>query len=166
MSFDIPFFYAMIYESIIKRENNMTLKNYSIKKVITRDIPSLDYAEKFQQEIREKEYAILILSDEPALRYCREHYTNGVGTRKSDKLFERNFGYDDRYTVVAYSVDRKGKVLRTWVNKYDSPEGDLVSETVLFPPKIGEKSIRYYSKDGKNHLEDIRKSLSKGLKLS
>ena len=77
-----------------------------------------------------------------------------------------NFGYDDRYTVVAYSVDSKGKVLRTWVNKYDSPEGDLVSETVFFPPKLGKKSIRYYSSDGKTYLENIRESLSKGLKLS
>tara|TARA_B100000427_G_C15118793_1_gene424871 strand:- start:70 stop:501 length:432 start_codon:yes stop_codon:yes gene_type:complete len=143
----------------------MTL-GYQIKQTITKDIPSLDYAEKFQQEIREKENAIMILSDEPALRYCREHYTNGLGTRKFDKLCEMNFGYDDRFTVVAYSVDSKGKVLRTWANKYDSPEGDLVSETVFFPPKLGKKSIRYYSKDGKTYLENIKESLSKGFELS
>ena len=144
----------------------MTLKNYQIKKRITRDVEPLDYPEKFQKEIREKEHSIMILSDEPALRYSREHYTNGLGTRQFDKLCEMNFGYDDRYTVVAYSVDSKGKVLRTWANKYDSPEGDLVSETVFFPPKLGKKSIRYYSSDGKTYLENIRESLSKGLKLS
>ena len=143
----------------------MTL-NYQIKERITKDIPSLDYAEKFQQEIREKENAIMILSDEPALRYCREHYVNGLGTRQFDKLCDMNFGYDDRYTVVAYSVDSKGKVLRTWANKYDSPEGDLVSETVFFPPKLGKRSIRYYSKDGKTYLENIKESLSRGFKIS
>ena len=143
----------------------MTL-NYQIKERITKDIPSLDSTEQFQKEIREKEHALMILSDEPALRYSREHYVNGLGTRQFDKLCDMNFGYDDRYTVVAYSVDSKGKVLRTWANKYDSPEGDLVSETVFFPPKLGKKSIRYYSSDGKTYLENIRESLSKGLKLS
>ena len=144
----------------------MTLNSYKVEKCITRDIPSLDYAKQRRLEILEKEDSIKILSDDPALRYCREHYTNGLGTRKFDKLCEMNFGYDDRFTVVAYSVDSKGKVLRTWANKYDSPEGDLVSETVFFPPKLGKKSIRYYSKDGKTYLENIKESLSKGFELS
>ncbi len=143
----------------------MTLK-YQVKKTITKDIPSLDPKEEFEKEILEKEDTLRILSDEPALRYCREHYVNGLGTRKYKELCGINFGYDDRYKVVAYSTDKNGKVLRTWANKYDSPEGDLVSETVFFPPKLGKRSIRYYSKDGKTYLENIKESLSRGFKIS
>ena len=97
-----------------------------------------------------------------------EPSANGLGTRKFETLCENNFGYEDYETVVAFSVDKNYKVLRTWYNKYmeNSPEGDLVSETVFFPPKIGKESIRYYSKDGRTYLETLKESLNKGWEVS
>ena len=148
----------------------MTLR-YSIKKTIRSetffDYP-LDPAEQLRKDVLASEEQIFILCDNPELRYAREHMPNGLGTRKFKKLCETNFGYDDYETVVAFSVDKNGKVLRTWYNKYmdKSPEGDLVSETVFFPPKLGKESIRYYSKDGRTYLETLKESLEKGLVIS
>tara|TARA_R100000742_G_C4189346_1_gene21929 strand:+ start:109 stop:555 length:447 start_codon:yes stop_codon:yes gene_type:complete len=148
----------------------MTLR-YTIKERIKSptylDYP-LDPYEQLRKDVLESEEQILILCDNPELRYAREHMPNGLGTRKFKKLCETNFGYDDYETVVAFSVDKNGKVLRTWYNKYmdKSPEGDLVSETVFFPPKLGKESIRYYSKDGRTYLETLKESLEKGLVIS
>ena len=145
----------------------MTLR-YSIKQTIQSptflDFP-LDADEQLRKDVLESEEQIFILCDNPALRYAREHMPNGLGTRKFEKLCETNFGYADYETVVAFSVDKNYKVLRTWVNKYmdKSPEGDVVLETVFFPPKIGKESIRYHSKDGRTYLETLKESLEKGL---
>ena len=147
----------------------MTLR-YKIKKTIRSetffDYP-LDPAEQLRKDVLDSEEQIFILCDDPALRYAREHMPNGLGTRKLEKLCEMNFGYADYETVVAFSVDKNYKVLRTWCNKYmyNSPEGDLVSETVLFPPKIGKESIRYYSKDGRAYFETLKESLNKGFSV-
>ena len=43
---------------------------------------------------------------------------NGVGTRKFDKLCERNFGMEKYETVLGYTVDSEDKVIRVFVNKY------------------------------------------------
>ena len=148
----------------------MTLR-YKIKKTIQSetfyDYP-LDAAEQLRKDVLESEEQIFILCDDPALRYAREHMPNGLGTRKFEKLCETNFGYADYETVVAFSVDKNYKVLRTWVNKYmdKSPEGDVVLETVFFPPKIGKESIRYHSKDGRTYLKTLKESLEKGLVIS
>ena len=148
----------------------MTLR-YSIKQTIQSptflDFP-LDADEQLRKDVLESEEQIFILCDNPALRYAREHMPNGLGTRKFEKLCETNFGYADYETVVAFSVDKNYKVLRTWVNKYmdKSPEGDVVLETVFFPPKIGKESIRYHSKDGRTYLETLKESLEKGLVIS
>ena len=145
----------------------MTLR-YSIKQTIQsptfRDFPLAPY-EQLRKDVLKSEEQIFILCDNPALRYAREHMPNGLGTRKFEKLCETNFGYADYETVVAFSVDKNYKVLRTWVNKYmdKSPEGDVVLETVFFPPKIGKESIRYHSKDGRTYLETLKESLEKGL---
>ena len=148
----------------------MTLR-YTIKETIESptflDYP-LNQAEQLRKDVLANEEQIFILCDDPALRYAREHMPNGLGTRKFEKLCETNFGYADYETVVAFSVDKNYKVLRTWYNKYmdKSPEGDLVSETVFFSPKIGKESIRYYSKDGRTRLETLKESLEKGLVIS
>tara|TARA_B100001175_G_C19082480_1_gene436549 strand:+ start:109 stop:555 length:447 start_codon:yes stop_codon:yes gene_type:complete len=148
----------------------MTLR-YTIKETIESptflDYP-LNQAEQLRKDVLASEEQIFILCDDPALRYAREHMPNGLGTRKFEKLCETNFGYADYETVVAFSVDKNYKVLRTWYNKYmdKSPEGDLVSETVFFSPKIGKESIRYYSKDGRTRLETLKESLEKGLVIS
>ena len=147
----------------------MTLR-YSIKQTIQSptflDFP-LDPYEQLRKDVLKSEEQIFILCDNPALRYAREHMPNGLGTRKFEKLCETNFGYADYETVVAFSVDKNYKVLRTWVNKYmdKSPEGDVVIETVFFPPKIGKESIRYHSKDGRTYLETLKESLSKGFSV-
>ena len=148
----------------------MTLR-YTIKETINSptylDYP-LDPTEQLRKDVLASEEQIFILCDDPALRYAREHMPNGLGTRKFEKLCETNFGYADYETVVAFSVDKNYKVLRTWVNKYmdKSPEGDVVLETVFFPPKIGKESIRYHSKDGRTYLETLKESLEKGLVIS
>ena len=147
----------------------MTLR-YTIKETIESptflDFP-LDPYEQLRKDVLKSEEQIFILCDNPALRYAREHMPNGLGTRKFEKLCETNFGYADYETVVAFSVDKNYKVLRTWVNKYmdKSPEGDVVLETVFFPPKIGKESIRYHSKDGRTYLETLKESLSKGFSV-
>ena len=126
----------------------MTLR-YKIKERIQSptffDYP-LDPQEQFRKDVLASEEQIFILCDNPELRYAREHMPNGLGTRKFEKLCEMNFGYADYETVVAFSVDKKYKVLRTWYNKYmdTSPEGDVVAETILFPPKLGKESITYH----------------------
>ena len=148
----------------------MTLR-YTIKETINSptylDYP-LDPTEQLRKDVLASEEQIFILCDDPALRYAREHMPNGLGTRKFEKLCETNFGYADYETVVAFSVDKNYKVLRTWVNKYmdKSPEGDVVLETVFFPPKIGKESIRYHSKDGRTYLETLKESLEKGYVIS
>ena len=71
--------------------------------------------------------------------YCRECYVDGVGTRKLEKLIETNWGFDSRYKVVGYTKDRDGKVMRVFVNKYDDPEGDLVSERSCLQPVLGQR---------------------------
>ena len=148
----------------------MTLR-YTIKETINSptylDYP-LDPTEQLRKDVLASEEQIFILCDDPALRYAREHMPNGLGTRKFEKLCETNFGYADYETVVAFSVDKNYKVLRTWYNKYmdKSPEGDLVSETVFFPPKLGKRSIKYYSKDGKTYLESLKESLTKGWEVT
>ena len=147
----------------------MTLR-YSIKQTIQSptflDFP-LDPNEQLRKDVLKSEEQIFILCDNPALRYAREHMPNGLGTRKFEKLCEMNFGYADYETVVAFSVDKNYKVLRTWYNKYmdKSPEGDVVLETVFFPPKLGKESIRYHSKDGRTYLETLKESLSKGFSV-
>ena len=148
----------------------MTLR-YKIKKTIQSETfydYQLDPYEQLRKDVLESEEQIFILCDDPALRYAREHMPNGLGTRKFETLCENNFGYEDYETVVAFSVDKNYKVLRTWYNKYmeNSPEGDLVSETVFFPPKIGKESIRYYSKDGRTYIESLKESLNKGWEVS
>ena len=145
----------------------MTLR-YTIKETINSptylDYP-LDPTEQLRKDVLASEEQIFILCDDPALRYAREHMPNGLGTRKFEKLCEMNVGYADYETVVAFSVDKNYKVLRTWYNKYmdKSPEGDVVLETVFFPPKLGKESIRYHSKDGRTYLETLKESLEKGL---
>ena len=147
----------------------MTLR-YSIKQTIQSptflDFP-LDPYEQLRKDVLKSEEQIFILCDNPALRYAREHMPNGLGTRKFEKLCEMNFGYADYETVVAFSVVKNYKVLRTWYNKYmdKSPEGDVVLETVFFPPKLGKESIRYHSKDGRTYLETLKESLSKGFSV-
>ena len=75
---------------------------------------------------------MILFCKKEELLYCRECYVDGVGTRKLEKLIETNWGFDSRYKVVGYTKDRDGKVMRVFVNKYDDPEGDLVSESILW----------------------------------
>ena len=92
----------------------------------------------------DREHRLILFRGKDELKYCREHYVNGVGTRNFSKLKEINFGCDSYHTVVGYTVDSKGKVLRIFTNKYSKPDGDLVSESILWPPVIGEPSKLYY----------------------
>ena len=108
--------------------------------------------------------SLSIINKNPNLKYCREHYPNGLGTRQFNKLCEMNFGYDERFDVIGYSTDAKGKVLRTWANKYCNYDyvssggfeinkhGDTVTESVHWPPTaVGEPSEllhKGYAKNG------------------
>ena len=124
---------------------------YKAKKVLRREIPEERHR---LWDVLDREDSIYILNTNPDLKYCREHYPDGLGTRKFDKLCKTNFGYDDRFDVIGYSIDKKGKVLRTWANKYSdydyvsetglqpNKHGDQVSESVHWPPTIGQPSKR------------------------
>ena len=90
---------------------------YKIKKTICRERPEREVRHRLW-DVLDKEVSIRILNTDRNLRYCREHYPNGLGTRQFDKLCEMNFGYDETFDVIGYSTDARGKVLRTWANKY------------------------------------------------
>ena len=125
---------------------------YKAKKVLRREIPEERHR---LWDVLDKEDSIHILNKDPNLKYCREHYPNGLGTRQFNKLCEMNFGYDERFDVIGYSTDAKGKVLRTWANKYCdydyvsaagiecNKHGDTVTESVHWPPDIGQPSKMY-----------------------
>ena len=90
---------------------------YKVKETICREIPEREVRHRLWDVLDKEEY-VKILNKNPNLKYCREHYPNGLGTRQFDKLCEMNFGYDERFDVIGYSTDAKGKVLRTWANKH------------------------------------------------
>ena len=125
---------------------------YEVKEVLWREIPEERHR---LWDVLDKEEYVKILNKNPNLKYCREHYPNGLGTRQFNKLCEMNFGYDERFDVIGYSTDAKGKVLRTWANKhcdYDyvsaagiecNKHGDTVTESVHWPPDIGQPSKMY-----------------------
>ena len=127
---------------------------YKVKETICREIPEREVRHRLWDVLDKEEY-IKILNKNPNLKYCREHYPNGLGTRQFNKLCEMNFGYDERFDVIGYSTDAKGKVLRTWANKYCNYDyvsatgiecnkhGDTVTESVHWPPDIGQPSKMY-----------------------
>ena len=99
---------------------------------------------------------MILFCKKEELLYCRECYVDGVGNRKLEKLIETNWGFDSRYKVVGYTKDRDGKVMRVFVNKYDDPEGDLVSESILWPPVLGQRSQYYYPlSEGQDFYYDV-----------
>ena len=127
---------------------------YKVKETICRERPEREVRHRLWDVLDKEEY-IKILNKNPNLKYCREHYPNGLGTRQFDKLCEMNFGYDERFDVIGYSTDARGKVLRTWANKYCeydyvssggfeiNKHGDKVTESVHWPPDIGQPSKMY-----------------------
>ena len=119
-------------------EKTLSMNSFKIKSIEHR-APRHD-----NWDTLDREHRLILFRGKDELKYCREHYVNGVGTRNFSKLKEINFGFDSRYTVVGYTVDSKDKVLRVFVNKYRDPDGDFVSESILWPPVIGEPSKLYY----------------------
>ena len=95
-------------------------------------------------DILARETNLYLFKDKEELKYCRESYVDGCGTRNYYKLVEKNFGFDERWKVVGYTTDGSRKVLRVFVNKYDLPEGDDVSESILWPPVLGKQSTLKY----------------------
>ena len=105
------------------------------------------------EQMRMSETSLYELTDSKELENCREHYCDGIGTRSFPKMVEKNFGMDDTDTVVAYSTDKHGKVMRVWENRYDDPKGDSVGESVCWPPKIREVSTRWLTKKPYKHCQ-------------
>jgi len=96
--------------------------------------------------ILNKEHAVTLFKDKKELKYCREYYRDGVGVRKLAKLIENNWNIGDDMEVVGYSEDCQGKVLRIFANKYDTIDGDDVSESILWESiTIGQPSKLKYS---------------------
>ena len=112
-----------------------------------------DSRESYYEEMRQRERYLIELTDSKELENCREHYMDGIGTRKWDKMVAMNFGMDDTDTVVAYSTDSNGKVIRVWENHYDDPKGDSVGESVCWPPKVGQQSTRWLTKEPYRHCQ-------------
>ena len=94
-----------------------------------------------RQDILDNEDILYILNDNQKLKDCREYYVDGLGMRGFDKLSKSNFRKDKRFKIAAYSTDHGGRVLRIWANKYTPYNGDNVSESVVWPPNIGEPSV-------------------------
>ena len=119
----------------------MAPTTYKIKEIKLRDLDSPRHR-KWDLLDREDKMFLFRKENDPILKNCREHYLNGLGTRKFEKLCEMNFGMEDYETVLGYTTDRNNKVIRVFANKYmdNLPEGDTVSESVHWPPQIGKPS--------------------------
>ena len=127
-----------------------TKSRYKIKEVIQKENNRPDPYHRYWDMLDKEEKMILFRkSNDPVLKYCREHYMNGLGTRNFYKLCELNFRMSDYETVLGYTVDKNNKVIRVFKNKYvdSSPEGDYVSESILWPPEIGKPSKFVFKKN-------------------
>ena len=125
-------------------------RQYDIVEFLERKDDRPDYTHRYWDILDREDKMILFRKlDDPILKYCREHYMNGLGTRDFDKLCEVNFRMESYETVLGYTTDKHNKVLRVFVNKYmeSFPEGDHVSESILWPPEIGKPSKLLFEKD-------------------
>ena len=96
-------------------------------------------------DILNKEERLVLFKGKEDLKYCREYYRDGIGTRKIDKMIETNWGFGIDMEVVGYSVDKNGKVMRVFANRYGG-DGDNVCESILWDSiTIGERSKLMYS---------------------
>ena len=124
-------------------------RRYDIVEFLERKDDRPDYNHRYWDILDREEKMILFRKlDDPILKYCREHYMNGLGTRDFYKLCEVNFRMESYETVLGYITDKHNKVLRVFVNKYMEtfPEGDHVSESILWPPEIGQPSKLLFEK--------------------
>lgn len=134
-----------------------TINNYDVKEVVWREDDRPDSYHRYWNMLdREHRMILFYKLDDPILKYCREHYMNGVGTRKFDKLCEINFGMESYETVLGYTADIDDKVIRVFVNKYMNsfPEGDHVCESILWPPEIGKPSRLLHDRDDRTFYFD------------
>ena len=125
-------------------------RQYDIVEFLERKDDRPDYTHRDWDILDREDKMILFRKlDDPILKYCREHYMNGLGTRDFYKLCEVNFRMEKYETVLGYTTDKNHKVLRVFVNKYmeSSPEGDHVSESILWPPEIGKPSKLLFEKE-------------------
>ena len=125
-------------------------RQYDIVEVLERKDDRHDYTHRYWDILDREDKMILFRKlDDPILKYCREHYMNGLGTRDFYKLCEVNFRMEKYETVLGYTTDKNHKVLRVFVNKYmeSFPEGDHVSESILWPPEIGKPSKLLFEKE-------------------
>ena len=124
--------------------------NYKIAECLFREDDRPDSYHRYWDILDREDRMILFRKlDDPILKYCREHYMNGLGMRQFSKLCEVNFRMASYETVLGYTVDKNNKVLRVFVNKYmdSSPEGDHVCESILWPPEIGKPSKLLFEKE-------------------
>ena len=125
-------------------------RQYDIVEFLERKDDRHDYTHRYWDILDREDKMILFRKlDDPILKYCREHYMNGLGTRDFYKLCEVNFRMEKYETVLGYTTDKNHKVLRVFVNKYmeSFPEGDHVSESILWPPEIGKPSKLLFEKE-------------------
>ena len=118
-------------------------RDFQIHEFLEREDNRPDSYHRYWDMLDREEKMILFRKlDDPILKYCREHYMNGLGTRDFHKLCEINFRMEKYETVLGYTTDKNNKVIRVFVNKYmdTSPEGDEVCESILWPPEIGKPS--------------------------
>lgn len=99
-------------------------------------------------DILDKEETLILFKEKEDLKYCREYYRDGIGTRKIDKMIETNWGFYEDMEIVGYSVDKNGKVMRVFANRYGG-EGDDVCESILWDTiTIGKPSkLKYINKE-------------------
>lgn len=71
------------------------------------------------------------------LKYARQHYVN---QRFSSSLFS---DYSHRQVVGFTLNQKKTMVIRIFFNKYNSPEGDRVSESTYYPIKLNTLTMIY-----------------------
>mgnify|MGYP003123755151 CR=1 FL=1 len=120
-----------------------------MEKTLSMNLPKIQVRETRTHhrniDILARETDLFLFKGKEDLKYCRETYRDGVGTRKFAKLVEQNFGFDERYEVLGYTTDASKKVLRVFVNKYSHPDGDDVCESILWPPVIGKPSTYKYN---------------------
>jgi hypothetical protein len=85
----------------------------------------------YRQQLLSEESQFINLCDDQNVKYAREEY---VYKKMSKKLMSC---YSSTYTIVGYTMNNKDKVIRVFFNKFLTPEGDMVSESVHYPITLG-----------------------------
>ena len=89
----------------------------------------------YRQQLLSEESQFINLCNDQNVKYAREDYVKMFSYKKMSKKLMSC--YSPTYTIVGYTMNNKDKVIRVFFNKFLTPEGDRVSESVHYPITLG-----------------------------